>query len=173
MPFKKWISFQGCISQWSLRLSASCMDWDISPIVLGYNERCNQKYVFYYHLHELLKWLEQCPLFSPLSIPPTRLAGGRPREAAAATLQKATSTNGPSRSPRITHRITPSHCAMARPGGGTKCSYLYVIWSLEPHDNTTNRVLAEKSWNHHWTSRVGPGLSTGSPLQQDCIHHSN
>lgn len=46
-------------------LAASCMDWHISPIVLGYNGRYNQKHVLYYPLNELLKWVKQCTLPSP------------------------------------------------------------------------------------------------------------
>lgn len=57
-----------------------------------------------------------------------------PSRETAAILWEAISANGPSKSPRLTPRITGSHCDMTHPGGGTECSYLYVICSLEHHD---------------------------------------
>lgn len=43
--------------------------------------------------------------------------------------------------PRTTDGITSFHCEMPCCGGGTKQSYLYIMWGLRHH------------WYHHWIPR--------------------
>lgn len=49
-----WVNTSGAISQFPI---VQVLTWLASgkPLVLGYNVKCNQKCIFYHHLHKLLK----------------------------------------------------------------------------------------------------------------------
>lgn len=85
------------------------------PLLLGYSVGCNQKYVFYHHLHKLLKPAYLYLFHDTFLITPS---GGY------------LSANEPSRHYCLTHKSTSSHCEMLHPGGGTKHSYLHIISAL-------------------------------------------
>lgn len=140
---------------------------------LGYNERYNQKYVFYYHVHKLLKWVvSYSPLSSPWLSPDNCLWGS------SSYPEGAISTSGPSR-----WLITSSHWDPC-PWGRNQ-TFLSVC-NLRPEKCSYWIHRGQELLNYHWTSREESCLARGSPnkttstiptagtvamLWSDCHHH--
>lgn len=126
---------------------------------MSWNVRCKQKYIFYYHLHELVKWVEQCSWSSPWLRLDNSLweSSSHPRG--------AISASEPSRSPRISHKIASSHCEMPCPERS---------WTFLP---VYNLDLGTPQYHHRIPRGEELSVTTTGPLNEDQTflqdHHFN